>query len=680
MRTYPIRRISLLALIAAFTAPRSASAEMVDYGSLQSLFGEPVTTSATGTPQRASDVPANMTIITADEIRQSGSRNIPEILSRVPGLDILQDSSTSFDVGVRGYQQAFQPRLLVLVDGRQVFIDDYSRTLWDNIPVNIDDIRQIEVVKGASSALFGSNAAGGVINIITYSPIYDHNNVGSISVGTQQTLTGDATVTQNGAWGGTKFSVGGMHANEFNTPRVAGSDQLPTFEPRHEYIVNSSVFQLTPNLQANTEFTYADNTDNTLDGISYVTAAQQNTTYSARAGFSWQSPYGLITNNNYFNHSLSNFYEEPDGGRPYSLWTSLFVSQLQDQFKSGTDHTFRVALEYRYKDFTSAAAELVPQNSDLQENNIAASGMWLWQMNDNLSWTNALRYDRQAMQQNGTLAAGVASPVSAYDRAVDAFSGNSTLVYKVTDVDTLRAGYGRGVQLPSLIQSGFNEIFTFGGSAEDSEGNPKLKPTIVEDFSLDYDRKIASLDSTLSLSPFYEINRDIAALPFTGATQTIPPAGTVYALFIAENVGNSHGYGGEIELKGHSPEGFRWDASYSLAKVVDTNSVLSTVDYQGSSPESHFRLLLGYTTGSWEFDTNGQYVTGLNMIRSTDSGILALPTPVGGYTSVSARIGYKIDERFTLALSGTNLTQANTNESAYPAIERQLFLTLTGRF
>jgi iron complex outermembrane receptor protein len=80
---------STVALINLFSGS-SAFAQSVDYGSLEAVFGEPVTTSATGLAQRVSEVPADMTIITADEIRQSGSRNIPEILSNVPGLDILR--------------------------------------------------------------------------------------------------------------------------------------------------------------------------------------------------------------------------------------------------------------------------------------------------------------------------------------------------------------------------------------------------------------------------------------------------------------------------------------------------------------------------------------------------------------------------------------------------------------
>jgi iron complex outermembrane receptor protein len=242
---------------AAIFALQPAHAQSMDYGALEQLFGEPVTTAATGTPQRVSDTPANMTIITADDIRRSGSRNIPEILSRIPGLDIFRSGLSAYDVGVRGYQQATQPRMLVLIDGRQVFLDDYSRTDWSNLPVNIDDIRQIEVVKGASSALFGSNAASGVINIITYSPIYDDNIVFNATVGTQHQRSVDASVTLQGAWGGLKLSAGGLDAHEFDTPRPLFDGNITpetpdgTEPPTHRYVSARSVLAAAADLKVN---------------------------------------------------------------------------------------------------------------------------------------------------------------------------------------------------------------------------------------------------------------------------------------------------------------------------------------------------------------------------------------------------------------------------------------------
>jgi iron complex outermembrane receptor protein len=698
---------SLCALSLCLLYSTNAHAQAVDYGSLEELFGEPVTTSATGTPQRVSEAPANMTIITADEIRQSGSRNIPEILSRVPGLDILESSANVYDVGVRGYQQPFQSRLLVLVDGRQVFIDDYSRTIWDNIPVNIDDIRQIEVVKGAASALFGSNAAGGVINIVTYSPLYDDNNVASVTAGTQSTFSGDGTATVKGDWGGTKTSVGGMNANSFSTGREEGYD-APSQYPYHGYFSNNSVIKLAPKLMATTEANYSASAGTTDDFIDNMQSAGQKTsTYSVGAGLIWDSPFGQISNNNYLNHSYVELDEAPtDDGAPYGLTTDLFVSQLQDQFKVGSDNTFRTALEYRYKDFKNDGEQLVPQAPALQENTFALSGTWLWQITDRLSLTNAARVDHQELGETGSIAPGQLYSANEFNRNITTFTSNSDIVYKATDNDSFRIGYGRGVQLPSFLQYGFTQLYSFSFPNQNApglpgafcanaaecltayEGNPTLKPTYTQDYSADYDRRVSEIYSHLKFSLYYEINQDIVA-PFVLSSQvynsSLCPGNANYGLspgqcgiYTSGNVGNSSGWGGEFEIKGSHPLGFRWDASYSYSRVSDSTLVYENINYQDSAPEHHFRLLLGYTTGPWELDANGQLVTSTDMFRGYNGGYA--PTYNSGYTSLSGRIGYKITDNITFAVSGTNLNQSTVNVSPYPAIERQIFATLTAKF
>src|SRR5882757_6629661 len=69
-------------------ASYGASAQTMNYGALEQLFGEPVTTSVTGSPQRSSEVPANMEIITAEDIRRSGARDVTGALRNVIGVDL----------------------------------------------------------------------------------------------------------------------------------------------------------------------------------------------------------------------------------------------------------------------------------------------------------------------------------------------------------------------------------------------------------------------------------------------------------------------------------------------------------------------------------------------------------------------------------------------------------------
>lgn len=664
--------VSSLCAMALVLDAGIAHAQSIDYGSLQELFGEPVTTSATGTPQRASEVATNMTIITADEIRQSGSRNIPEILSRVPGLDILQEGINSWDVGVRGYQQSYQPRLLVLIDGRQVFIDDYSRMDWDNLPVNIDDIRQIEVVKGASSALFGSNATGGVINIVTYSPLYDKNNVASVSVGTQNELTGDATVTMPlDGFGGVKVSAGGLNENEFDSSRPSSERTNEATQPYHRYVTQSSVFKVNNDFEFNTEANFSEKNGEEAD-FGYSLVPVKITSYSTGAGFDWQTPYGLIKSNNYINH----YFQD---AATYGLITTsntLLVSQLEDQFKAGPDHTFRAMLEYRYKEFSAKNAPTENyENPDLNENSYAAGGTWLWKINDKLSATNAVRIDHNSMYMDGTLLPESPHSYAAYNQAYDAVSINSGLVYKATDMDSFRATYGRGVQDPSEIQTGFNSNLEVVPHVlnYDILGNPNLKPTIVDNYELGYDRKVPDIFSVAKFSTYYEFNHDLTAEAPTGLLG--------YDAYGVEsesiNVGNSQGWGGEFEVKGDHA-GFRWDGSYSYETVRDSTLVSQTLGYANSAPEHHLRLLLGYTTGKWELDTNGQYVTSTNMLRNISTS--ANPVYTAGYASLSGRIGYQVTDNVTVAATAVNLQQQNLQASPYPELQRQFLLTMTGRF
>ena len=304
-----------------------------------------------------------------------------------------------------------------------------------------------------------------------------------------------------------------------------------------------------------------------MEALASPRPADHDSTYSLHGGFRWQTDYGLIVNDNYFNRSFDTLLFGPLDGGNSPLTTDLAVSKLEDQFKIGADNTFRVGVEYRNKTFSangSPEAEVLPERTALEENNYAASAAWLWQVNDKLSWTNAGRFDHLDMTETGTLPAGSYFNYADYGHVINTFSGNSGFNYKATDNDTFRLSYGRGVQEPSMIESGVGQFSNIGVLFE-FLGNPELKPTIVQNYELDYDRKISGIYSTAKFAVFYQENRDIKAFTSAGFVNF---NGVPALLYTPENVGNSQGWGGEIELKGDH-DGFRWDASYSFARVDD---------------------------------------------------------------------------------------------------------------
>lgn len=134
--------------------------------SLESLLNMEVV-SATRSKSKLSESPVPISVITAKEIEASGLTNIPDILSRLPEIEVLHISKSQIEVSIRGKGTNFSRRLLVLIDGRTVYNDLFGTTFWQALPISVGDVERIEVVRGPASALFGANAFAGVINIIS---------------------------------------------------------------------------------------------------------------------------------------------------------------------------------------------------------------------------------------------------------------------------------------------------------------------------------------------------------------------------------------------------------------------------------------------------------------------------------------------------------------------------------
>ena len=109
---------------------------------------------------------SNVTVIESKEIKSSGARNISAVLGQKTGINVYNNSSDKTNkVDIRGFADASISNMLVLIDGRKVNSIDLSGTDWLEVPV--EAIEKIEVLRGAGSVLYGDNAVGGVINIIT---------------------------------------------------------------------------------------------------------------------------------------------------------------------------------------------------------------------------------------------------------------------------------------------------------------------------------------------------------------------------------------------------------------------------------------------------------------------------------------------------------------------------------
>lgn len=125
------------------------------------------TTSVAKKRQQVRDAAAAVYVITQEDIRRSAASTIPDLLRMVPGVEVGQVNTGGTAVSIRGFNSRLANSVLVMIDGRSIYVSTLSGVFWDQLLLPLGDIERIEVVRGPGSTLWGSNAANGVINIIT---------------------------------------------------------------------------------------------------------------------------------------------------------------------------------------------------------------------------------------------------------------------------------------------------------------------------------------------------------------------------------------------------------------------------------------------------------------------------------------------------------------------------------
>jgi iron complex outermembrane receptor protein len=173
-------RCPLLALlfILAFTSNVYSNTKQDDLSvmSLDFLLSMDVIETITKSPEPLFEAPLGVSILKREDIYASGATSIPEALRLMPGVLVREQTPGVYDIHVRGFDNVASNTLLpfakntltlVMIDYRIVFNYFSGGTFWETLPISIDDVEQIELIRGASSALYGPNAVTGVINIVT---------------------------------------------------------------------------------------------------------------------------------------------------------------------------------------------------------------------------------------------------------------------------------------------------------------------------------------------------------------------------------------------------------------------------------------------------------------------------------------------------------------------------------
>ncbi|POP52060.1 TonB-dependent receptor plug domain-containing protein [Zhongshania marina] len=188
--------------------------------------------------QNRSEVPASVSVIDREMINASGLKEIPELFRLIPGTSVGARDGWNYVVSYHGTNYRDSRRMQVLIDGRSVYQSGLATVDWNDIPITIQDIERIEIVRGPSSASYGANAFLGVINIITRHPSDINKFEGNILSGTENTENYRVSYADDFLNGSYRITLASIHDDGFDINR-SGDERLDSkssqlFNSRYE--------------------------------------------------------------------------------------------------------------------------------------------------------------------------------------------------------------------------------------------------------------------------------------------------------------------------------------------------------------------------------------------------------------------------------------------------------------
>ena len=204
-----------------------------------SYFGDfPVVLSASRLVQSVNEAPAAVTVIDREMIKASGARELVDVFRLVPGMVVGQYKGHQPALGFHGFTDPYFRQLQVLIDGVSVYSPVWGGADWSQLPIVLEDIERIEVVRGPNAATFGANSFLGVINIITRDPAVEHG--GDVSVNFGENGIRDEIVRYAASQGDYRYRLTAGQRSDHGLDSHPDSRRSNLFNMRGHYRLSSS--------------------------------------------------------------------------------------------------------------------------------------------------------------------------------------------------------------------------------------------------------------------------------------------------------------------------------------------------------------------------------------------------------------------------------------------------------
>ena len=484
---------------------------------------EAYVSSATRLKQLPRDIPATVSVISREMIEASSASYPVELLRLVPGFQVGCLHANDCTVTYHGVSDEHNTRVHVLLNGRSFYDPMFGGTLWSALPVAMDDIEYIEVIRGPNAAAYGANSFSAVIHIHTYSASYPNANAVSITADDQRNTR---RFNLNYAGDADKFSYVSsleIETNDgFYNSYQDNNDPDPSYIPQPGQLLanfNDSV----KNLMFNTriDFDASSKELHQFDfgfklsemGKNFEGLQAYGVTETAADVFSFYGSYTLsrdlsllesdklkinltshredfegrdVDGGQGGNHAASQF---PNGGYPvpYDDWSEVFGFKDDDHIFIG-DYDFvthRVDAEYDRTRIFSPQLQVV-YGGGLRFDYVDSDSYFNGQDQSRMSFsahTNAEWKASDNMTVNGGLL------FEKYEDIEGLWSPRLAANFHISHQQTLRLNVSRAYRVPSLYDLYANSYqYELNGSIHDWDrlGNPQLDPEQIDSYEIGY--------------------------------------------------------------------------------------------------------------------------------------------------------------------------------------------------
>jgi len=611
--------LSLLTIMLFAQAPLMGYAEEMRTQSdpalipeLQLMKEEETVSIASRYEQPISQAPSNVYVITDEDIRHSGATDIPTVLRRIPGIEVMQTTGADFNVSARGNNQLLANKMLVLVDGRSIFVDAQAIVYWKAIPVTLPEIKRIEVLKGPASAVYGFNAFDGVINIITKSPEEMKGTTLQFGGGELGTISSAAIHANTIGKFGYRLSVGHDQNAQWRN-RDALAFRSNKFNVQTEYALSSdSKLSLSGGLVDTNRFDgvlQAATLNTETPALGYAHAVYERPNFFLRAFWNrWDE------SNNLLSHPLiTNFlrFTDQNGNSMIRARADTYNVEAQHSLDLGTTNRLTYGFNYRYNTLSGNLYGI--------SNNENRAGFYV--------------QDEWKATQTMTLVAGARYDLDTFIHAT--ISPRAALLYRPVPDHTFRLSVSVAYRPPTLNETFFNArgVTTLpplipSPPPRTTQGSTGLAPEQIVSYEAGYQGWYLKHRLTVRANIFFNHISDLIV-----PTSPQPIQG-----------GNADIYGGEAGIEFLATTWLSGFANYSYQEIGQT----FTADARRGGPRFKWNAGL---RGEWDNGLSSEigyhhvgaatYPINQAFFSFAPFGVTAPDPRVGSYDLLNLRIAYK---------------------------------------